>query len=820
VSSVSAGSVPSSVVLMTSALTPGGAYNLAVKNVQDLFGDVMTTSTNVVLPAGLVLDLRGDSGVQLDASGGSVAQWLDQTTNGNHASQFFGWRQSTSGISRPSTTTRPAVGTPLNGLPAVTFTASAVTFLQVASTPSVSIDTNLTLYCVAQVSDTTQNRHLISKCVGNIPASFELDAARPAANGPVETDLINGSAGSGNSSVLGGSGLVSAAHVFAATRAFQAIYTNAWTAGLSFPPAQTNWYYTASNYATVYLDGLATASAALNSAAPGWRDGGEPVFIGTRQDHFSGDIMNGQIAEILLFNTALAGTDRTNVDNYLGLKYFPFTITTDLPASTTSTNGYQVTYTFAANQGSAHLTYQWQENGTNIPGAINPTYTTPPLRASDNGDTFDVMVTTTTGSVSYSTTNTLTVLNVAPYITAVGIPIWNMHQVVVVFDKNLDPTTATNKANYSLDHSVSILSAAMGDAPNKVVLTTSALTWNANPGFYTLTASNVKDSTGNPMATTSQGLGLYPPATALWVRADTGVTANPDATVTQWNDLSGNNNNLSSAPFTPPVLATNAQGDTVVRFSATDATILYANDSASLEVTGDMSIVALVNFATLDGGTNGEIISKTGLGGGHSNVPAPYDYYIPATNNGAHLYRGNGTIYGQSTAASAPSTGTPHVLVATEVGNTVSHFLDGAASGAIILNNAFNESDCQDAGQPVYIGFRSDGLLRLTGDLSELIVAGSPISSGDVAALQTYLSAQHHLVNTTPTNLMVSAANNHLTFSWPADHLGWGLQSNSVGLLAPGSWFAVPGSSATTQITVPLDPAKTNVFYRIVYPPQ
>jgi hypothetical protein len=154
------------------------------------------------------------------------------------------------------------------------------------------------------------------------------------------------------------------------------------------------------------------------------------------------------------------------------------------------------------------------------------------------------------------------------------------------------------------------------------------------------------------------------------------------------------------------------------------------------------------------------------------------------------------------------------------VGNTVSHFLDGAASGAIILNNAFNESDCQDAGQPVYIGFRSDGLLRLTGDLSELIVAGSPISSGDVAALQTYLSAQHHLVNTTPTNLMVSAANNHLTFSWPADHLGWGLQSNSVGLLAPGSWFAVPGSSATTQITVPLDPAKTNVFYRIVYPPQ
>src|ERR1051326_8793976 len=437
VNSVSAGSVPGSVVLTTSALAPGGAYNLAVKNVQDLFGDVMVASTNVVLPAGLVLDLRGDSGVQLDASGSSVAQWLDQTTNGNHASQFFGWKQSTSGISRPSTTTRPSAST-LNGVPALTFNAGSVTFLQVASTPSVSIDTNLTVYCVAQVSDTTQNRHLISKCVGNQPGSYELDAARASSGSPVEPDFLSGCAGSGANGQLAGAGAVSLPHVFAATRAFQAHYTNAWTAGLSFSPAQTNWFYTASNTVSVYLDGLVTKIAAVNEAAPGCLDGGEPVYIGTRQDHFGSDIMNGQIAEILLFNAALSASDMTNVDNYLGLKYFPFSIITDLPASTTSSNGYQVTYTFAANQGSAHLTYQWQENGTNISGAINSTYTTPPLHPSDNGSTFDVLVTTTTGSTAYSTTNTLTVLNVAPYITSAGIPIWNMHQVVVVFDKAVD----------------------------------------------------------------------------------------------------------------------------------------------------------------------------------------------------------------------------------------------------------------------------------------------------------------------------------------------------------------------------------------------
>ncbi|HSU53861.1 MAG TPA: hypothetical protein VLT36_07390, partial [Candidatus Dormibacteraeota bacterium] len=190
-----------------------------------------------------------------------------------------------------------------------------------------------------------------------------------------------------------------------------------------------------------------------------------------------------------------------------------------------------------------------------------------------------------------------------------------------------------------------------------------------------------------------------------------------------------------------------------------------------------------------------------------------------APNNGGPLYRGDGASAGAFAATAAPSIGTPHVVVASETGNTVSRYLDGVACGTGPLGS-FNESDCLDAGQPVYLGTRGDGLLRLTGDISELIIAASPISSGEVVSLQTYLFAQHHLVNTTPTNLTVSAANNHLTFSWPPDHFGWGLQSNSVGLTATGSWFAVPGASATNQMTLPINPAKTNVFYRMIYPPQ
>ena len=71
-------------------------------------------------------------------------------------------------------------------------------------------------------------------------------------------------------------------------------------------------------------------------------------------------------------------------------------------------------------------------------------------------------------------------------------------------------------------------------------------------------------------------------------------------------------------------------------------------------------------------------------------------------------------------------------------------------------------------------------------------------------------------VNTAPTNITTVVSGNTLTLSWPADHTGWTLQTNSVGLLSP-SWFPYPGSTATNQIFMTIDPTKPSVFYRLVY---
>jgi hypothetical protein len=66
----------------------------------------------------------------------------------------------------------------------------------------------------------------------------------------------------------------------------------------------------------------------------------------------------------------------------------------------------------------------------------------------------------------------------------------------------------------------------------------------------------------------------------------------------------------------------------------------------------------------------------------------------------------------------------------------------------------------------------------------------------------------------------VSVTANSLTLTWPASHTGWTLlaQTNALDLGLDATWYPVSGSTATNQMTFPVNPANPTVFYRLALP--
>ena len=85
-------------------------------------------------------------------------------------------------------------------------------------------------------------------------------------------------------------------------------------------------------------------------------------------------------------------------------------------------------------------------------------------------------------------------------------------------------------------------------------------------------------------------------------------------------------------------------------------------------------------------------------------------------------------------------------------------------------------------------------------------------TSGVLSVVQT--------IATNPTNILYSVSSNALTLSWPADHTGWRLQTqtNAPGLGLGTNWADVADSTNVNQLTILMNPANGSVFYRLVFP--
>jgi autotransporter-associated beta strand protein len=81
---------------------------------------------------------------------------------------------------------------------------------------------------------------------------------------------------------------------------------------------------------------------------------------------------------------------------------------------------------------------------------------------------------------------------------------------------------------------------------------------------------------------------------------------------------------------------------------------------------------------------------------------------------------------------------------------------------------------------------------------------------GTIAALSAAST-----VATNPTNISFSFSGNTLSLTWPGDHLGWTLLTNSSGLTSNNSWFAYPNSASVTNVNVIVSPNSPRVFFRL-----
>jgi len=125
-------------------------------------------------------------------------------------------------------------------------------------------------------------------------------------------------------------------------------------------------------------------------------------------------------------------------------------VITQQPVDVATVENAAVTFSVGAmNANGAPICYQWQRDGTDIPGAIGASYTITPTLA-DSGAKFSVIA-SVLGADATSTEATLTVTvdNVAPRVVGVFSSLDGTN-VTVRFNERVNATTAADNLNYSI----------------------------------------------------------------------------------------------------------------------------------------------------------------------------------------------------------------------------------------------------------------------------------------------------------------------------------------------------------------------------------
>jgi len=263
----------------------------------------------------------------------------------------------------------------------------------------------------------------------------------------------------------------------------------------------------------------------------------------------------------------------------------------------------------------------------------------------------------------------------------------------------------------------------------------------------------------------------------------------------------------------------------LVRFSGGgNYTMFYATGTASLGANNGLCTAAMLAVGpsgpgvfdmngfsqTLNGLSDGvspansELVTNSGLGAStltlnlssgvtYSGVIAG-NISLLVEGSGNEILAGTNAYTGNTTVNSATLEIAQPTLAA---GSTVT-----VASGAI-LQMDFSTTN-------TIAGLVLNGVSQPTGVYNS--TTSSPYLTGS-GSLQvaTYIA-------TNSPYLTALSSNHTLSLSWPADHKGWIVQSNSISLAVPSDWQDIPGTASGTNYTATINSNQPHVYFRLRYP--
>jgi hypothetical protein len=264
----------------------------------------------------------------------------------------------------------------------------------------------------------------------------------------------------------------------------------------------------------------------------------------------------------------------------------PAPVITVQPADLTVTLGQPATFTVVAT-GTA-LSYQWQRNGVDIPGATGPSYTTPPTVPADSGVVIKVIVTNPGGSVSAQA-----FLYVQP--PPVAIDVQPASQTVLVGQAATFSVSASGSGlSYQWQLGGVDLPGATGES-----YTTPPATLDHGGRVYRVIVSNLFGTvTSDPATLTVEPL-VAPVRATPWVEGTGGggVALRADGTVWAWGDGAlGQLGQGHTQGSLSPVLVRDPSGagalDRVVKISGGATHVLALRDDGTVWAWGQSTLGA------------------------------------------------------------------------------------------------------------------------------------------------------------------------------------------------------------------------------------